>query len=81
MENKSNKNLNFYRYLRYKLKKNLKRENLNLKGNLEIKKKIVDQIKENGFYLIENFISKNECKVIKKRIDKFINQKPNMDSF
>ena len=78
MENKSNKNLNFYRYLRYKLKKNLKRENLNLKGNLEIKKKIVDQIKENGFYLIENFISKNECKVIKKRIDKFINQKPNM---
>ena len=56
----------------------MKRENLNLKGNLKIKKKIVDEIKKNGFFVIENFISKNECNLIKKRIDKFINQKPNM---
>lgn len=78
MENKLNKNLNFYRYLRYKLKKNLNQENLNLKGDLKIKKNIVEEIKKNGFYVIENFISKDECKQIKKRIDKFIKQKPNM---
>ena len=78
MENKSKKNLNFYRYLRYKLKKYLNQENLNLKRNLKIKKKIVDEIKKNGFFVIENFISKNECKQIKQRIDRFINQKPSM---
>ena len=49
MENKSNKNLNFYRYLRYKLKKNLKRENLNLKGNLEIKKRLLIKLRKMDF--------------------------------
>lgn len=75
---KVNNTINFYKYLKYIGRKNLNSENIKLKNNFELKKKIVKEIKQHGYYVIKNFLDQKECKSIIKKIDSFVKNYPKL---
>ena len=75
---KINNTINFYRYLKYIGKKNLNSENIKLGFNYKLKNKIVEEIKQHGYYVIKNFLDRKECDLIIKRINKFIKNYPKL---
>ena len=67
--------INFIRLLKYKRHKNVYTGDKNISKNI-IEKKILDELSNNGFFVVENFISDLDCRIIIKLIDEFIDRNP-----
>jgi len=67
--------INFIRLFKYKQHKNVYTIHKNISENI-IEKKILDELSNNGFFVLENFISYLDCRIIIKSIDEFIDDNP-----